>query len=473
MEETLIDNEETSTNDRVLEYPRDFFEPIGGSNPPDIEAAALLWQYRKERPTRNAVELKPADGGLMMIEIKAMRQRLRYSIIAQFMDSARYIAKQMDLRMPCGAMPITPKDLKCALGSLSSDEANHLLVFNICHFAHTDRNWMCNALDNWFRIENMRLLEASTDSSTKFYKCSRGGFGNVARQAKSYAVQSMMKPMFKAAKWCIATTNNLRACKTLNYKRYELFDENKNRTKYYVVTPSEKVVSADTDFSLNSDAITDRELVDVSRLDYAGMAATLSQQLGVTVSETVLKSLLLANFRPDSSEVLVQNSVSMSPMSPEYDSCSNKHLEEPTNTMQNHHDFRPNSSEVLVQNSESMTPMASEYNSCSKKCLEEPTNTMQNHRDSRAEDTPLVFSGDDESTTSGDDSEGSYHHYSRNCENIKPVSDSEIDWNPPTFISTIIQAPSCPIAPTQPQIQLIENAVREVSMILVHIIFFP
>lgn len=91
--------------------------------------------------------------------------------------------------------------------------------------------------------------------------------------------------------------------------------------------------------------------------------------------------------------------------------------------------------------------MSFEYDSCSSKSFEEPASTMQDHRDSIAENTPLVFEGDDESTSSGEDSEGIFLHYSHNCENIKLVSDSEKDWNPPPSILTIIQALSR-IAPT-------------------------
>lgn len=322
----VLDDEQDSVADGRLEYPRDFFEPVKGSSPPDIEAAALLWQYRKARPPKNGVDTQPADGALMMQEIKEMRSRFRASINTQFMDSARTVAREVNLVMSCGTVPVTPKDLKQALCSLSNNEENNILVFRICHDFHKDRQWMSNAIDEWFREENMKLLDATKDSTAKSFACCRGGFGHVARQSKSYAVQSLMRPMLKQAKWCIATTNNLRNCNRLEYKGYDWYDE-KNHVKnhFYVVTKRQGVVSGDDDSALNDSAISnqpslqmsDQQLVDVRSLDYTGMASTLSQQIGAPVSETALKTLILKCCRANlsgSTMVLVQNSESMTTM---------------------------------------------------------------------------------------------------------------------------------------------------------------
>lgn len=322
MSSTMTDSasyHDTSTQHDVLEYPREFFDPVEGKNPSDQAGAALLWQYRKDRPTRGAVEMQRPDGALMMAEIKAMRERLKSSITAQFMDTARIVARQVGLLMPGGGKPITPADLKVALNNLSNDPVNHLIVYKICRQFHKDRNWMSNAIDNWFAEENMKLMPASSESS-KCYDCSRGGFGIVARQAKSQSLAALMKPMLVNAGWCLASTNNVRNSKNKIYEKCEIFDDNNKRIHYYVVTNAEIIVSEDNDTELNNAADDDdHQLVDVNSLDYTGIASTLAQQLGVPVSEDLLKSAFSRNIKTRANlsgrtMVLVDNEESLTTM---------------------------------------------------------------------------------------------------------------------------------------------------------------
>lgn len=219
MTDTTI-TEETSALNPPLEYPRNFFKSITGRKPENEAAAALLWPYRKDRPKKGAIEMMPANGALMLFEIKAMRDKLRASILARYLEGAREVASILKLTMSCGNQPVSPEDLKDALRSLESNSANHLLVYKICHeFHHNNRSWMANAIDNWFQEEHMVLLPESEDSMKRTYAFCRGTFGTVARQAKAQAVQALMQPMLSRANWFIATTNNIRDSVSLIYEK--------------------------------------------------------------------------------------------------------------------------------------------------------------------------------------------------------------------------------------------------------------
>lgn len=328
-----ISNEEAITQSEPLEYPRDFFAPISGKNPADYEKAALLWPFRKDRPRRGCVELFAPDGVIMMAEIKAMRDRLRIYIQRKYMDDARQVARDLGLVMLCGNPPVTPKDLKIALCLLENNSENHGLVYKICHEFHKDRSWMSNAVDNWFLEENMVLL-ADTNENSRSYACCRGGFGNVARQAKAQSVQTLMLSMRAQAKWCIATTNNIRSSTKLIYEPLFQLCENNTSQKIYLVTSNpDTIVSNDNDnfagnnSEFNYDDDENRQLVDVCSLDFTNMASMMTQQLGVPVSEDTLKSVFCHNvsLRPNLSGrtmIMIPNEESLTTMTSVGNNCT-------------------------------------------------------------------------------------------------------------------------------------------------------
>jgi hypothetical protein len=332
-----ITTEDQAALPEPLDYPRDFFEPIGAEFLSEEAAAACLWSYRKDRPRRGTVDVIPADGAIMLKEIQAMRDRLRKYIRTHFMDKARQVARDVGLLMACGNRPVSPLDFKNALCALENNDENHLLVYQCCHEFHKSRTWLASTQDNWFAEENMVLLDASIDPNKRNYICSRGGFGNVARQAKSQAVQSLMQPMLQHAKWYIATTNNLRKSKTKTYDLNSVhYDEDNILHHFYVVNKieeslgsgnaGESILYDETD-GLHMAHNEDRQLIEVSSLDFHGMASILSQRLQVTVSEDALKSVfsqthpLRRNFA-GTTMVLVQNEESLTTMTSLSNNCS-------------------------------------------------------------------------------------------------------------------------------------------------------
>jgi hypothetical protein len=321
MTDSITNTADQAALPEPLEYPRGFLEPIGENDLSDEAAAACLWQYRRDRPRRGDVDV-PADGAIMLKEIKAMRDRLRKYIRTHFIDKARQVARDVGLLMACGNRIVSPLDFKNALCSLESTSENHLLVFKCCHAFDKPRTWLASTLDNWFTEENMVLLDASNDRSRRNYICSRGGFGNVARQAKAQAVQSLMQPMLQTANWYIATTNNLRASKTKLYEKNNVhYDEDTNVLHHFYV------VSKIEESRGGGNANEDRQLVEVSSWDFHGMASLLTHRLQVTVSEDALKSVfsqthsLRCNLS-GTTMVLVQNEESMTTMTSESNNCT-------------------------------------------------------------------------------------------------------------------------------------------------------
>lgn len=283
-----------------LEYPRDFFDLKKGGNPPNLEAAALLWPYRKDRPRRGAVEMVAPNGAVMMAECDAMRQSVRNYIQKKFMDDARRVAKELNFTMVCGTVPITPKDLKNALQALDNTVENRVFVYRICHEFHRDRSWMADAIDEWFIQENMVLLPSSDKSRRKKYTSDRGGFSVIARNAKAQALGGLMNPMLAKVGWCIARTNNQRNSKLSLYTGCEYSDGINKPVIYYLMTSSVTSEGCEgenlhpaIDFCNDDDE--EKQLVDLSLLDYSGMASMMTLLLGVEVNATTMLSVVARN----------------------------------------------------------------------------------------------------------------------------------------------------------------------------------
>ena len=248
-------SEESNNTTRVddkdfLEYPRDFFHPVSGASPKDEAAAALLWPYQKERPAKGVAETETADGAHMMEEIEEIRSSLRNYIMEAYMEGVREAAKKNKLTTPeTNVTPVTPKDMNKILNSLPCTPENGKLVYLVFHEFHRDRNWLSHAVDLWFIDQKMKLLPAVVHHEegkkpTKAYRSDRGGFGVVARQAKSQALGRMMQPMLKKAGWCIATTKHTSTKTALHYKELQIsMDGDKQKTAgatCYVVTEDKK-----------------------------------------------------------------------------------------------------------------------------------------------------------------------------------------------------------------------------------------
>lgn len=319
-----------------LSYPRDFFRNDTHNNPTDeLTAAALLWQYRRDRPPWGTVDTQPADGAAMLREIGAMRERFRKSVLRQFMDDARQVAREVDLRMICGNRPVTPKDLKSALSALENNPINHQLAYRVCHEFHRQRTWLANAIDNWFLQENMVLLPDANPARIRHYESSRGSFGDVARQAKAQALAKLMQPIFQKQGWYIATTNNSRTSDKLKYVETVYNDDNNGAVHFYVVTKNQGAVivsGGNESFTNRTGLVNDneddeRQVVEVNSFDFPAMASILTQHFGITASAYALKSafqqtaVARANLT-GTTMLLVQNDESMTTMTSVDNNCS-------------------------------------------------------------------------------------------------------------------------------------------------------
>ena len=217
-----------NNNDPPLEYPRDFFNQT---------------TYRKGRPAKGVVETEPPDGNKMLQEVESIRASLRSWIMEAYLESVRREAKARDMKMAStNAFPVTGRDIRAIISSLENNETNQKKIYAIFHQFHRDRHWLSDAVDNWFRNNNMTLLPPVRANPTagqrqsRQYQSDRGGFGVVARQAKSQAISKFMSHMQRKAGWSIATTK-----KTNEKTNYEPVKINADGTSgdgctFYVVT---------------------------------------------------------------------------------------------------------------------------------------------------------------------------------------------------------------------------------------------
>ena len=84
----------------------------------------------------------------------------------------------------------------------------------IAHHFHKQRTWQANVVDQWFAREKNCIVEKEKDENgnqrpgivSRTHPTDCGGFGAVARNAKSQALRNLMRHMLRNAGWCIATT---------------------------------------------------------------------------------------------------------------------------------------------------------------------------------------------------------------------------------------------------------------------------
>lgn len=192
----------TQPTHRILDYPRHFFEVKKGKNPLTAKDAELLWQWRKDRPGPGQKETHP-DGQKMLAEIDVIRRDLRNHIKTEFLKSLRKEAIKSDLKVPStGAHPITHSQFRAAVTAMQLTDANAEIVHAVFHKFHHDRTWMSDRIDEWCKMNHMRILPCETG---KKYEADRGGFTAVARLAKNEVVRDYMSKMFSSVGWCVKT----------------------------------------------------------------------------------------------------------------------------------------------------------------------------------------------------------------------------------------------------------------------------
>jgi hypothetical protein len=135
------------------------------------------------------------------------------------MKDARNLANVWGLKNPKTNMaPVVFKDFVSAFSALKRVEGSldsERIVYMVCHHFHHPREWLCDAVDEWCKKENIQIdiplvekVAAEGGRNRRQSPRSRGGFGVVARLAKAEIVKRMMRNMLGRAGWCIATKDN-------------------------------------------------------------------------------------------------------------------------------------------------------------------------------------------------------------------------------------------------------------------------
>ena len=197
-----------------LPYPKDFFNPLNGSGPKNEEEARTLWQYRKARPSGGLVDVCPVGGGFeMLAEVAALRRSLHTFVLTKFVACARTEAEQWGVTLPTtNAQVVTEKDLVVALGALQQTEGSRdaeQKAYMVAFHFHRERTWLAQVVDDWCKEKNVTIVfpdkrGGESEKLTRQHQSDRGGFGVVARHAKSQMVKRLMRGMLSRAHWCIA-----------------------------------------------------------------------------------------------------------------------------------------------------------------------------------------------------------------------------------------------------------------------------
>jgi hypothetical protein len=305
----LQDSQLETEPEELLEYPRNFFRDKTG--PIDIDDAALLWPYRKNRPKKGVVETEHPNGLVMLSEIDEIRVSLQAFVEAAYLDEVKEKAKEWNLLLPTSADKlVTKKDIKRSLSTLTDcSEDNKELVFKVCHHFHKKRTWLASVIDNWMMVNRMSLTPQKPRNNAerkRMIPTSRGGFSVVARRAKGQVVTSLMNPMLKRAGWSIALTNNGKKGKK-TYTAVRTTGPGKPMLRYYVVTrtpgPPPIADDSDNDDDEEEEDSEDEDDID-SCIDYSNIASMMQSELGLTVSQQVIKKIIRKNVTPKGVECL-------------------------------------------------------------------------------------------------------------------------------------------------------------------------
>ena len=233
-------------NIRILEYPRNYFHPTTGAT---IKDPRLLHPWRKSRLNPNLLDQEVIDEDALRREAADIRSSLRDHIkLAYYNDVHKALKAYPHVNMKkINETKITPaarNDFRDILSLLPPTEENQLMVFNCFHRPFRPRQWMADNVDEWFRINNMRLADAvETDASgnkIRLYHLDRGGFGVIAQNAKSQAIDSLMKSMLKHARWCIGSVN--KKGKDVTYTE-RIITVGVATMRYFIVTSTKSLVS--------------------------------------------------------------------------------------------------------------------------------------------------------------------------------------------------------------------------------------
>ena len=299
------DNDVSSQAERngFLRYPRIFFDKSTGALPKDEEAASCLWGYRKGRPNNGSgnADLVSADGGVMLKEMKEIRESLRRFVKDEFLADMRKMARHSGMQIQSNAeVPVTPRDFNTILRWLRNNPRNQKMVYEVIHKFHRDRFWIANAVDKWFEREKMMLeggvrIQKENRKCAKFFATDRGGFTAVARTVKGQRVKSYMLHMLRNAGWCIATTYKKTETTITVYTKIQLQD---CKEHYYVVTMSPKpslrkecIPSANTG-ATNCGSSSHQEILDEETVDVSGVASKINQEYGIHITEEKLAGFL-------------------------------------------------------------------------------------------------------------------------------------------------------------------------------------
>ena len=157
-----------------LRYPRNFFDKSTGALPKDQEAASCLWGYRKGRPNNGSgnADLVSADGGVMLKEMKEIRESLRRFVMDEFLADMRKMARHSGMQIQSNTeVRVTPRDFKTILRWLRNNPRNQKMVYEVIHKFHRDRFWIANAVDKWFERDEDDVRRRSSDTERKREMC--------------------------------------------------------------------------------------------------------------------------------------------------------------------------------------------------------------------------------------------------------------------------------------------------------------
>ena len=228
-----------------LRYPRNFFDRLTGALPKDEEAASCLLAYRKGRQNNGSgnADMVSADSGVMLNEMKDIRESLRRFVMDEFLADMRQMARCLEMQIQSNAeVPVTPSDFKKILRWLIINPRNQKMVFDVVHKFHRDRFWIADVVDKWFEREKMMLegevrIKKENGKCAKFFATDRDGFTAISGAVKAQLVKSYMLHMLPKAGWCIATTYRKTETTKTVYTKIKLPD---CKDHYYVVTMSSK-----------------------------------------------------------------------------------------------------------------------------------------------------------------------------------------------------------------------------------------
>ena len=303
------DNDVLSQAERseFIRYPRNFFDRITGGLPKDEGAASCLWGYRKGRPNNGSgnADLVPADVGVMLKEMKEIRESLRRFVMDEFLADMRIMARHSGMEIQSNAeVPVTPSDFKKILRWLSNNPRNQKMVYDVVHKFHRDRFWIANAIDKWFEREKMMLegevrIQKENGKCAKFSATDHGGFAAVARTVKGQLVKSYMLHMLQNAGCCIATTYRKTETTKTVYNNIQLQD---CKDHYYVVTISPKpslrkecIPSANMG-ATNCGSASHQEILDEESVDVSEVASKINQEYGIHITEEKLAGILSSHW---------------------------------------------------------------------------------------------------------------------------------------------------------------------------------